>query len=191
MGSDHFFFRFVGKFQPRSVRLREMGDAAHQFTNVFVKNFADKLDEDKFRELFEKFGTIASLALMKDGEGKSKGFGFVSYEKPEDAEKAVKEMNDYQIPETDLKLTVCRAQKKAEREAELTRNYEQLKAERNQRFQGVNLYVKNLDDSIDSEQLRSNFEQYGAIASAKVMQDDNGRSKGFGFVCYEKPGKLV
>jgi polyadenylate-binding protein len=141
--------------------------------------------------LFEKFGTIASLALMKDGEGKSKGFGFVSYEKPEDAEKAVKEMNDYQIPETDLKLTVCRAQKKAEREAELTRNYEQLKAERNQRFQGVNLYVKNLDDSIDSEQLRSNFEQYGAIASAKVMQDDNGRSKGFGFVCYEKPGKLV
>jgi len=51
----------------------------------------------------------------------------------------------------------------------------------------VNLYVKNLDDSVDSEELRRNFEQHGAIASAKVMLDDNGRSKGFGFVCFERP----
>jgi len=35
--------------------------------------------------------------------------------------------------------------------------------------------------------LRRNFEQHGAIASAKVMLDDSGRSKGFGFVCFEKP----
>jgi len=178
---------FVGKFQPRSARLREMGEAAHHFTNVYVKNFSDKLDDLKLKELFEQYGPIASCTVMKDHEGKSRGFGFVSFERPEDAEKAVQELNEYVIPDCDQKLTVCRAQKKAEREAELSRVYEQLKAERIQRYQGVNLYVKNLDDSVDSEELRRNFEQHGVITSAKVMLDDNGRSKGFGFVCFEKP----
>jgi len=44
-----------------------------------------------------------------------------------------------------------------------------------------------LDDSVDSEELRRNFEAHGVIASAKVMLDEHGRSKGFGFVCFEKP----
>lgn len=35
-------------------------------------------------------------------------------------------------------------------------------------FQGVNLYVKNLDDSIDNEKLRKEFAPYGTITSAKV-----------------------
>lgn len=121
-----------------------MGDAAHHFTNVYVKNFSDKLDDAKLRELFEKYGPIASCTVMKDHEGKSRGFGFVSFEGPEDAEKAVQELDGYSIPDSELKLTVCRAQKKAEREAELSRVYEQLKAERLQRYQGVNLVsIKN------------------------------------------------
>ncbi|KAJ1371595.1 hypothetical protein KIN20_033578 [Parelaphostrongylus tenuis] len=55
-----------------------------------------------------------------------------------------------------------------------------------QRYQGVNLYVKNLDDAVDDETLRKHFETYGKITSAKVMTDENGRSKGYGFVCFEK-----
>lgn len=35
--------------------------------------------------------------------------------------------------------------------------------------QGVNLYVKNLDDSIDDERLRKEFAPYGTITSAKVL----------------------
>lgn len=38
-----------------------------------------------------------------------------------------------------------------------------------QRYQGVNLYVKNLDDTVDDEALRKHFESYGKITSCKVM----------------------
>lgn len=178
---------FVGKFQPRAARMREMGETARRFTNVFIKNFADELDKEKLEKLFSKFGKITSSAVMTDAEGKSKGFGFVAFENPEDAEKAVNEMHEYELPDSERKLYVCRAQKKNERSAELKRRYEQQKVERMQRYQGVNLYVKNLDDTVDDEVLRQNFEGYGKITSAKVMCDDNGRSKGFGFVCFEKP----
>lgn len=40
--------------------------------------------------------------------------------------------------------------------------------ERLNRYQGVNLYVKNLDDSIDDERLRKEFAPFGTITSAKV-----------------------
>merc|ERR1719446_1813190 len=64
--------------------------------------------------------------------------------------------------------------------------FEQLKLERLNRYQGVNLYVKNLDDTIDDERLRKEFAPYGTITSAKVMNEE-GRSKGFGFVCFSSP----
>ena len=51
---------------------------------------------------------------------------------------------------------------------------------------GVNLYVKNLDDTIDDDRLRKEFAPFGTITSAKVMCED-GRSKGFGFVCFSSP----
>lgn len=52
------------------------------------------------------------------------------------------------------------------------------------KVQGANLYVKNLDRNIVSEQLRMMFRKYGFIQSARVMTDVSGRSRGFGFVCF-------
>ncbi len=36
------------------------------------------------------------------------------------------------------------------------------------KYQGVNLYIKNLDDTIDDERLRKEFSKFGTITSAKV-----------------------
>jgi len=179
---------FVGKFQPRASRMKELGESSHNFTNIYVKNFDETLDDTGLQELFSKYGKINSARVMIDSSGKPKGFGFVAFDEPESAEQAVNEMNDAPVPgKPDKRFTVCRAQKKNERQAELKRRYEQQKAERMQRYMGVNLYVKNLDEDITDDKLRITFESYGNITSAKVMCDENGRSRGFGFVCFEKP----
>lgn len=112
---------------------------------------------------------------MSSDEGKSRGFGFVCYEDPDSAEKACDEMHAKDI--NGKTLFVGRAQKRNERQTELRRKFEQMKIERLNRYQGVNLYVKNLDDSIDDERLRKEFAPYGTITSAKVMTE-GGRSKG-------------
>jgi len=192
---------FVGRFVPRKEREKELGEKAKKFTNVYIKNFGDDLSDDKLKEMFNKFGKITSYKVVRDdkanssgdgdmGEvlvddsGKAKGFGFVSFEDSESAEKAVDELNGQEIG--GKTLYVGRAQKKAERQAELKKKFEQLKMERLNRYQGVNLYVKNLDDSIDDERLRKEFTPYGTITSARVMCEE-GRSKGFGFVCFSSP----
>ncbi|XP_061425628.1 polyadenylate-binding protein 1-like isoform X5 [Lethenteron reissneri] len=175
---------FVGRFKSRKEREQEMGARAKEFTNVYIKNFGDDMDEDKLREFFGKFGKALSVCVMSDECGKSRGFGFVSFERHEDAQRAVNEMNGKEL--NGRTVFVGRAQKKGERQAELKRKFEMLKQERISRYQGVNLYVKNLDDNIDDEQLRKEFAPYGTITSTKVMSEE-GRSKGFGFVCFSSP----
>lgn len=76
------------------------------------------------------------------------------------------------------KLYAARAQKRAERQMDLKSQFEKRKIERINRYQGVNLYVKNLDDTIDDARLREEFSAYGTITSAKVMMDDKTNSKG-------------
>ncbi|XP_054157857.1 polyadenylate-binding protein 4-like isoform X2 [Oppia nitens] len=178
---------FVGRFVPRKERERHMGDKTRLFTNIYIKNLSEEFDSDeKLRTLFEPFGDICSAKVVTDHDsGKSKGFGFVSFEEPEMAEKACEALNGKEFG--GKPMFVGRAQKKAERQAELRRKFEQLKLERLNRYQGVNLYVKNLDDQIDDERLRKEFAPFGTITSAKVMTDSTGRSKGFGFVCFSTP----
>jgi len=175
---------YVGRFVPRKDREMELGEKARKFTNVYVKNINDEYDEAKLNEMFQKYGKISSVKVMKSDDGKSKGFGFVSFESPEEAMNACDELNGQDLD--GKTVFVGRAQKKAERQAELKKKFEALKMERLNRYQGVNLYVKNLDDTIDDDKLRQEFAPFGTITSAKVMCEE-GRSKGFGFVCFSSP----
>ncbi|KAM6147886.1 polyadenylate-binding protein 1-like [Erethizon dorsatum] len=175
---------FVGHFKSQREREAELGAQALEFTNIYVKNLHVDMDEQGLQDLFFEFGNMLSVKVMRDDSGHSRGFGFVNFEKHEEAQKAVDHMNGKEV--SGQQLYVGRAQKRAERQNELKRRFEQLKQDRQTRYQGVNLYVKNLDDSISDEKLRTVFSPYGVITSAKVMTE-GGHSKGFGFVCFSSP----
>lgn len=176
---------FVGKHISRKERETKFEEMKANFTNVFVKNFGADYSEADLSKLFEPFGTITSLYFEKDAEGNSKGFGFVNFANHESALKAVEALNDTEV--NGQKIYVGRAQKKRERIEELKKQYELTRLEKLSKYQGVNLFVKNLDDSLTSEMLEEEFKPFGTITSAKVMVDDTGKSKGFGFVCFSSP----
>ncbi|XP_067047310.1 polyadenylate-binding protein 1-like isoform X2 [Acropora muricata] len=175
----------VTKWMSPRERLEKLDSQPQNFTNVYIKNFGEDMDEERLRELAVKFGNVLRLKVVTDKSGCPKGFGFVDYETPEQAQKAVDELHGREW--NGQKLYAARAQKKAERQKELKSQFEKKKHERINRYQGVNLYVKNLDDTIDDDRLREEFSAYGTITSAKVMRDNEGNSKGFGFVCFSSP----
>ncbi|KAJ2324776.1 Protein phosphatase PP2A regulatory subunit B, partial [Coemansia sp. RSA 2681] len=176
---------FVGHHVARAERMERVKGQRSQFTNVYVKNLDAEVDDAALNELFAPYGVITSALVQRKEDGKSCGFGFVNFEDHEAARKAVEELH-----ETDFrgqKLFVSRAQKKAERNEELRSQYEQAKQEKLSKYQGVNLYIKNFEEDIDDDKLRQEFAPYGVITSAKVMRDEKGASRGFGFVCFTAP----
>eukprot|EP01116_Phalansterium_solitarium_P013623 TRINITY_DN31022_c0_g1_i1.p2 TRINITY_DN31022_c0_g1~~TRINITY_DN31022_c0_g1_i1.p2 ORF type:complete len:632 (-),score=276.63 TRINITY_DN31022_c0_g1_i1:273-2168(-) len=178
---------FVGPFVPRKIR--SDADSEKKWTNVYVKNVDKSIDDAAFKALFEPFGTITSAALSRDDNNESRGFGFVNFETHEAAEKAVEELNNKEI--AGKQLYAGRAQKKSERERELRDRYDKLRLERLNKYQGVNLFVKNLDDTVDDARLRQEFSVCGNVTSAVVMKTDKGGSKGFGFVCFSDPAEAT
>ncbi|KAL5976609.1 hypothetical protein ACLOJK_020942 [Asimina triloba] len=180
---------YVNHFIKKSEREPPNSDTA--FTNLYIKNVDLDLTEEHLQEVFSKFGKISSIAIAKDSNGRSRGFGFVSFDNPDDAKQAVETMNGMQLGSK--YVYVARAQKKAERRQILRRQFEE---RRNQQvlqnrltpaIQGANVYVKNINEDIDDNDLREQFSQFGTIASVKIMRNDKGISKGFGFVCFSSP----
>ncbi|CCI47247.1 unnamed protein product [Albugo candida] len=177
---------FVGHFQKRQER-----PDIEDWTNCYVKNLPTQWTDADLRKEFEPFGRVNSAVVMKDpNSATNRGFGFVNYDDAEGAHAAVEGLSGKTfkgVNGVDLELYVGKAQKRSERERELRQKFDQLKLERINKYQGVNLYVKNLDDLLQDEELREAFTNYGTITSARVMRDSTGNSRGFGFVCFSTP----
>ncbi|KAL7085246.1 hypothetical protein ACP275_14G270500 [Erythranthe tilingii] len=171
---------FVGHFLRKQERDIAFGKT--KFNNVFVKNLAESTTDDDLKTIFGEYGAITSSVVMRDSDGKSRCFGFVNFENADDAAKAVEALNGRKSD--DKEWYVGKAQKKYEREQELKSRFEQTAREAVDKFQGVNLYIKNLDDSIDDEKLKEMFSEFGTITSCKVMRDPSGISRGSGFVAF-------
>ncbi|KAB2635334.1 polyadenylate-binding protein 3 [Pyrus ussuriensis x Pyrus communis] len=175
---------YVGLFQRGQERNQPNGSP--HFTNVYVKNLSETTTDEDLKKIMGEHGNITSAVVMRDGSGKSRCFGFVNFEKPEAAAAAIEKLNGSTIS-GDKVLFVGRAQRKSEREAELRAKFEQERLSRFEKLQGANLYLKNLDDTINDEKLKELFSEFGTITSCKVMLDQQGVSKGSGFVAFSTP----
>lgn len=174
---------YVGFFIRRQER--ESANGTPKFFNVYVKNLPEKFTDDDLKNEFGAFGEITSAVVMKDENGNSRGFGFVNFKDSSAAASAVEKCNGKAL--NDRVLYVGKAQKKAEREAELKAKYEQERSGRMEKLQGCNLYLKNLDDTVNDDRLKELFRPFGTIISCKVMVDSQGQSKGSGFVQFSSP----
>ncbi|CAO2834131.1 unnamed protein product [Amaranthus hypochondriacus] len=174
---------YVGPFIRREKRYGVNGTS--KFTNVYVKNLPESFTDEDIKRIFDCYGSITSAVVMKDSNEKSKCFGFVNFESDEDAAKAIEKLNG--TIQNDKVLYVGRAQKKAEREAELKAKFQQKRISHYEKSQAANLYLKNLDTRINEEKLEELFSQFGTITSCKVMVNPQGVSKGYGFVAFSTP----
>ncbi|KAL8204945.1 hypothetical protein R6Q57_010568 [Mikania cordata] len=174
---------YVGKFMKKIDRVLPNIDI--KYTNIYIKNLESDMTEEMLEKRFAKFGKIVSLVIVRDENDVSRGFGFVNFESPDVARKAVEDMNGLNLGSK--VLYVARAQKKAEREQVLRRRFEDIRKEQIMKYQDSNVYVKNIDDDVTENELQEHFSQCGTITSTKLMCDDKGLSRGFGFVCFSTP----
>jgi len=173
---------FVGKFVTKKDRMKQLESS---WTNVYVKDLDPLVTSEELTNVFGAYGNITSAIIMRNENGTSKGFGYVNFASHFDAVKAVEKLDKQIINEKTI--SCCRHQKKVERQAELRKRFMKMKREQFSKYQGTNLYIKNLEDDVKEDTLRKEFSVFGSIRSVKIMTDSNGNSKGFGFVCFQTP----
>ena len=67
-------------------------------TKLFVGSLPWAINDQTLKEAFEAHGSVVSAKVVTDrATGRSRGFGFVEMENAEDAQKAIKALNDSEL----------------------------------------------------------------------------------------------
>lgn len=73
--------------------------------NIYVGNLTDQMDEEGLRQMFEDFGEVESVKIIKDRfKGGSKGFGFVEMPSNSEADHAIKALNGNVVDKKIIKV---------------------------------------------------------------------------------------
>ncbi|KAI0514398.1 hypothetical protein F5B22DRAFT_239019 [Xylaria bambusicola] len=135
---------------------------------VYVGNIDERATDALIWELMVQAGPVVNVHLPKDRVTQShQGFGFVEFNGEVDADYAAKVMNGIRLYGKALRVNKASADKQKPLEI------------------GAELFIGNLDPMVDEKILYDTFSRFGTlIAPPKVARDDNGLSKGYGFVSY-------
>merc|ERR1712232_1269553 len=142
--------------------------------NIFIKNLNKDIDSLALEEVFGGFGNIASCKVQTDSEGNSVGFGFVHFEKEEDAQIAIKEMDGKCLNGKPIFVGPFIPKK----------NRESV----NSASIFTNVYVKDLPSSTTQEDFEKLFTPFGTVTSSMLSQNNG---KPYGFVNFEKHDDAV
>lgn len=82
---------------------------------LFVGNINWSASKEDLESIFSRIGELEEVVLIRDENGRSKGFGFVSYINDADADKAMSELNEFQINGRPIFINEARPQEKRER----------------------------------------------------------------------------
>ena len=143
--------------------------------NVFVKGLDEYIEISQLHELFQTYGEVISCKLPTLPGGKNKGFGYVQFRRPSDAERAITELNGATI--NGKKITVEKYKKKDRTQSNTAVPPPIIEKPPRLQSNGfddtyTNIYIRNLPGSIQSsEDLKTMFSEFGLATSAKLMPD--------------------
>ncbi|NWH25461.1 RBMS1 protein, partial [Grus americana] len=132
-------------------------------TNLYIRALPPNTTDQDLVKLCQPYGKIVSTkAILDKTTNKCKGYGFVDFDSPAAAQKAV----------SALKASGVQAQMAKQQEQDPT-----------------NLYISNLPLSMDEQELENMLKPFGQVISTRILRDSSGTSRGVGFARMESTEK--
>ncbi|WVQ79984.1 hypothetical protein IAT38_002085 [Cryptococcus sp. DSM 104549] len=140
----------------------------NQEATVYLGNLDERCTDALVWELMLQAGPVSNVFLPKDRISMAhQGFGFCEFNSEADADYAVKIMNQIKLYGKPIRVNKASYDKK-------------------QMDVGANLFVGNLDTTVDESALYDTFSTFGQVAEPPKLARDptTGESKGYGFIAY-------
>jgi len=133
-------------------------------SKLFIGGLSWDTTDEGLRNYFSEFGKVEDCTILRDADGRSRGFAFLTFEDPSS-------VNAVMVRDHVLDGKTIDPKRAIPREEHL----------RNTRY-----FVGGLSHATTSDSMRAFFSAYGKVVDCTVMVDrETGRSKGFGFVTFE------
>ncbi|KAM9100261.1 probable RNA-binding protein 19 isoform X2 [Sarcophilus harrisii] len=148
---------------------------------LFIKNLNFSTTEEMLKEVFSKVGTVKSCTVSKKknkaGVLLSMGFGFVEYRKPEQAQKALKQLQGSVVDGHKLEVKISeRAIKPVVTSARQRQTAHKQKTSK--------ILVRNIPFQANKQEIRELFSTFGELKTVRLPKKMTGTGphRGFGFV---------
>jgi len=171
------------KIHQKSIRImwdeRDTSIRYNTKNNLFFKGIPKKTTPREVYEYFLKFGDISSCKITEDENGNHYGYGYITFYKPEDAQKALEETKDKKIFDNNNIIEISFFQKRNERLINSSN-------ENNQK-----LYISNLPEKYSTANLTELCKEYGKVESCNIFIDNLGNNFGIVQFSSEQEAKDV
>uniref|UniRef100_A0A914DQA8 RRM domain-containing protein n=1 Tax=Acrobeloides nanus TaxID=290746 RepID=A0A914DQA8_9BILA len=168
-------FQRAAEFKAMSAQQPKMDTSKH--FHVFVGDLSQEVDNNVLKQAFDRFGEISEVKVIRDSQSlKSRGYGFVTFPRKEDADRAIQEMNGQIIGKRAIRTNW--AVRRPNDEEKKAHTYEQIYNAATS--DNTTVYLGNIVPSITEESIREAFEKHGKIKEIRLFG-----SQSYAFVIYE------
>lgn len=136
---------------------------------IFVGGLAQCTTQEALKKHFQQFGNVEAIVMTDRNTGRSRGFGFCTFETLEAAEKAL--ASPQAIDDKAVECCLCWAKSTCRLVHKI--------------------FVGGLSQTTTTESLKSHFSEYGECEVMVMMDKTTGRSRGFGFCTFVEHESLL
>ncbi|KAF2968471.1 hypothetical protein GQX73_g5110 [Xylaria multiplex] len=141
---------------------------------LYVGGLDPRVTEDVLRQIFETTGHVQNVKIIPDKNAKGYNYGFVEYDDPGAAERAMQTLNGRRVHQAEIRVNWA---------------YQSNTTNKEDTSSHFHIFVGDLSNEVNDEVLLQAFSAFGTISEARVMWDmKTGRSRGYGFVAFRDRG---
>ncbi|KAG7828398.1 hypothetical protein KL920_003535 [Ogataea angusta] len=156
---------------------------------LFVQSIPVEATKEELNEFFSQYAPVRHSVVVTDTEGKSRGFGFVSFVTDEDALSALKETKKAKFKNKLLRVSIAKRRQRKDKQDKRGKPVEDAKHKSQEIAlkKSAKLIVRNLPWSVkDPNELVKVFLKFGKVKEAHIPKKKDGKMSGFGFVTMMK-----
>ena len=135
-------------------------------SKLYITNLPKSLSRDDLRDIFEPFGPIGRVNLVRNTTGESMRYGFVDFMSPDDGLSALSTLHGSKIDDNVIVVSFCN---------------QKMNQKWNNNINTAELIINNLPKSFSEKDLRSLAESVGPVVSVTVVRN---KAESFGFVYF-------